>query len=177
MGYFLAASRADMPDPAVVFARLLALPEHAHFAEAEARVEFLMRGHEEIRAGHRVLGTVFRPDVQGRLSDVFKWLLDEKFGCAEGERIDFLVVLDAQFWLDAGDVDREILVYHEMQHMQPAFDKFGAQRFCRETGLPVLALVGHDVEEFAAVARRYGAHSQELNDFVHAISEGDARHR
>ncbi len=176
MGYFLPVERPDIQNPEEVYLRLLRLDEHAHIVEAEARVEFLMRTHEEVKGGRVVLGTVFRPEVQGRLRDVFEWLLEDKFGgLGEGERgIDFLIVLDAQFWLDADDEAREILVYHEMCHIQPAFDKMGAQRFDRDTGLPVLTLQNHDVEEFSQVVRRYGAYSRDIEEFVRACRDGEA---
>jgi len=175
MSYFLPHERPEMADPREVYGRLLKLPEFAHITEAEARVEWLMRGHPEVRGGRQVLGTVFRPDVQGRLREVFQWLLAEKFGAGDNDSgdgedrpIDFLVVLDADYWLDSDDHLREILVYHELCHIQPAFDKHGAQRFDRDTGLPVLTLAGHDVEEFTAVVQRYGAYSGELADFIRA---------
>lgn len=176
MGYFLPSLRPDIPNPEEVFGRLLRLDEHKHIVEAEVRIEFLMRTHPEVKAGRTVLGTVFRPEVQGRLRDLFDWLLEDKFGgLAEGDRgIDFLIVLDAEFWMDADDLAREILVYHEMTHIQPAFDKMGAQRFDRDTGLPVLTIAGHDIEEFAAVVRRYGTYSTDLRNFMQAAREGDA---
>lgn len=181
MGYFLPHERPGMPDPREFFERLKRLPEHAHFTEAEARVEFLMRGHPEQRGGRQVLGTVFRPDVQGRLREVFLWLLEEKFGPGddaggdeEKPPMDFLIVIDADYWLESDDRVREILVYHEMCHVQPAFDKMGNQRFSKETGLPVLTLAGHDVEEFSAVVQRYGTYSQDLKTFIQAAAEGDA---
>lgn len=176
MSYFLPVERPDIDNPEVFYLRLLKLAEHAHIVEAEARVEFLMRTHAEVKGGRQVLGTVFRPDVQGRLREVFQWLLEDKFGgLGEGDRpIDYLIVLDAEWWMDADERDREILVYHEMCHIQPAYDKMGAQRFDRDTGLPVLTLAGHDVEEFSAVVRRYGAYSRDIRDFIGAASEGDA---
>ncbi len=173
MGYFLPTDRPGMANPAEVFVRLCKLPEHAHITEAEARIEFLMRGHEEKKGGRVVLGTVFRPQVDGRLREVFTWLLQDKFGADDDEPIAFLVVLDAEFWLDSDDVQREILMYHELCHIQPAYDKNGAQRFDRETGLPVLTLAGHDVEEFAAVVERYGTYNAELREFVAAAQRGD----
>ena len=36
-------------------------------------------------------------------------------------------------------------------------DIYGAPKFRKSTGLPSFALVGHDVEEFVGVVRRYGA--------------------
>jgi hypothetical protein len=180
MSFFLPLKRPEMPQPAAIYLRMLDLPEHIHIREAEARVEFLMRTHAEVKGGRVVLGTVCKPDVTGRLRDVFTWLLEEMFGPGDGagsddpdaaRPIDFLVVLDAEYWLDATDRQREILVYHELCHIQPSFDKYGAQRFSRDTGLPVLTLAGHDVEEFSAVVTRYGAHTDELRQFIAAAQE------
>jgi hypothetical protein len=48
----------------------------------------------------------------------------------------------------------------------------GALRFNRETGLPVLKVRTHDVEEFVGVVRRYGTgHSANLQALVHAASQ------
>lgn len=173
MGYFLPSARPDIQDPAAVFWQLVKdQPEFHHIGEAEARIEFLMRTHPEIKAGRQVLGTVFTPDVQGRLRDVFAWLLDGLFGDTDGNPITFLIIIDAEYWLDASEREREILIYHEACHIQITFDRNGAQRFDRDTGLPVLGLVGHDVEEFAAVVARYGAHSDDLRRFVAAVKPG-----
>lgn len=175
MGFFLPSERPAMPDPAAVAAKLFRMEEFRHIGEAEARVEFLMRSHPEVKAGRAVLGTVFVPDVTGRLRDVFQWLLEDKFGGGDQPAVDFLIMIDADYWLDSDDRVREILIYHELCHIQPAFDKFGSQRFDRATGLPVLCLVGHDVEEFSAVVRKYGGYSQDIRNFVAAVSEGDAK--
>jgi hypothetical protein len=44
-----------------------------------------------------------------------------------------------------------------MYHIGQARDEFGAPVFVKSTGLPKLAIRGHDVEEFVGVVRRYGA--------------------
>jgi hypothetical protein len=38
-------------------------------------------------------------------------------------------------------------------------DEFGCPKFNRQTGLPVFGMIGHDVEEFVGIVRRYGAGS------------------
>lgn len=171
MGFYVPTGEGGIPHPGEVAAKLLKLPEHQHITEAEARIEWLMRGHAEVRAGRAILGTVYKPEVNGRLRDVFDWLIAEKFG----EVPDFLIVLDGEFWKDATDHEREILVYHELCHITPSIDAMGATRFSKETGLMVLTLRSHDVEEFADVVRRYGAYSRDLEDFQRALEEGNAR--
>ncbi|HHP1741547.1 TPA: putative metallopeptidase, partial [Klebsiella pneumoniae] len=44
-----------------------------------------------------------------------------------------------------------------------------APKFNKETGMPVLKLRGHDVEEFVGVVRRYGA-SKDVQEMVDAAN-------
>lgn len=170
MSYSLpTALPAGISHPAQHLHKLLRLPEFEHLKAGEARIEFLMRGHEQIFAGRRVLGTCHLPRVQGRLKDVFIWMLEEKFG----ELPDFLIELDMTYWLDeAGEREREILIYHELMHADQAVDKFGTPRFDQE-GRPTWRIRGHDVEEFSSVVRRYGSWSDELRAFIASAEEGN----
>lgn len=145
--------------------RCLDYPEHRHLLEGEPTVAFLMRGFPKLEAGQQVLGSVHMPQVQGKLRDVFDWLLAAALGCTP----DFLVILDAGYWEYVDDRRREILMFHEMSHCIHKEDQYGEPRFTRE-GVPVWGLVGHDVEEFTAVVRRYGAWTAELEAFVTAAS-------
>ena len=61
------------------------------------------------------------------------------------------------------------LVEHELYHIAQATDEFGAPKFNKETGIPVLKLRGHDVEEFVGVVRRYGA-SKDVQEMVDAAN-------
>lgn len=158
---------ANVTQPAQYLQKLLRLPEFSHLKDGEAHIEFLMRGQPEFRGGRHVLGSVHLPQVQGQLKNVFAWILEEKFGSLP----DFLVILEEDYWLEADEREREILVYHELCHTTHAEDKNGAPRYDKDTGRPVFALVGHDVEEFAAVVRRYGLHNPDLVAFVKAASE------
>lgn len=152
--------------PADIADRLMHLPEHSHLKEGEARIAWLMRRYEKKKDGRNVLGTCHLPRVQGGgdLRDVFQWIIEEKFGYLP----DFLIVLDEEYWLEANNREREILVYHELCHAVQATDRNGELRFVRETGLPVWAIAGHSVEEFTAVVRRYGAHNPDILAFVEA---------
>jgi hypothetical protein len=62
-------------------------------------------------------------------------------------------------------------VYHELCHTEHKRDKEGELRFDVEER-PVWGIVGHDVEEFNAVVRRYGAHSLEIQKFLSDASDG-----
>lgn len=70
--------------------------------------------------------------------------------------------------------DREFmaLVEHELCHAGQALDLFGSPKFNRQTGRPIYALRGHDVEEFVSVVRRYGSTSPELDAMLEAVQEG-----
>lgn len=152
--------------PAKYAAKLLKLPEFEHLRDGEADIEWLFRLVPERMGGRDVLGTVHMPMVQGRLKDVFLWMLVEVFGRLP----DFLVVLDWEYWEAASARDREILVYHELCHAIQKEDRDGCPRF-DEDGRPVFGLRGHDVEEFSAVVRRYGAHNADIKGFLAAAAQ------
>jgi hypothetical protein len=107
------------------------------------------------------------PRVNGELSSLFDWMLERLLGRVP----DFLIVLDGGHWAKADARAREILIYHEICHCVVAVDAYGAPKFSRTTGLPVWALTPHDVEEFNAVVRRYGAHTQAIQEFILASTE------
>ncbi|MEX3764403.1 putative metallopeptidase [Paraburkholderia phenoliruptrix] len=153
--------------PALIAQRLLQLPEHSHLREGEATIEWLFRADPKVQAGRQILGTCYMPTVQGSLRDFFLWMLERLFGHLP----DFLIVLDKGYWDTCGDRRREILVYHELLHAVQARDKYDAPKFDK-SGRPVWALKGHDVEEFSATVRRYGAWNEDIEEFVAAANEG-----
>lgn len=156
-----------LADPASFYRRLVdACEEFAHLKDGEPVVQFLLKEDPVFRQGRQVLGSVFLPSVQGQLRPLFDWMLGRLFGSMP----DFLVVLDKEYWEEADERLREILMYHEMCHMGQAVDKDGVPRFDMATGAPVWCLVGHDVEEFVAVVRRYGAWNTELQALIAAAS-------
>lgn len=161
--------RLPSPDdhPGTVAARVLRMPEHRHLVDNEIDLDWLMRCDEKVKAGRRILGTVYEPVVQGELRDMFEWMLTRLLGRLPA----FLIVLDEAYWTKAGPLDREILIFHEITHIQQKLDKYGAPRFDRD-GRPVYGLRGHDVEEFTSVVARYGAHNDELRAFVAAARDG-----
>ncbi len=168
MSYALPESLpAGITSPDKFLGKLLRLPEFAHLRDGEASIRFLFRMDEKRIQGRRILGTCHLPSVQGRLKDVFLWMLEDKFGALP----DFLIELDWNFWVDeADDLRREILTYHELMHAGHAIDKHGEPRFNAE-GQPVYCIRGHDVEEFSEVVRRYGLYSDDLVAFFRAAEE------
>lgn len=154
--------------PAHYFERCLRYPEHEHIRDGEPAFQFLYRTQPLVRGGRQVLGSVHMPTVQGQLRDVFAWMLEQTFGTLP----DFLVILDRDYWTSCTDREREILMFHELSHVEQKLDKWGAPRIDRDTGKPVFGLVGHDVEEFTAVVRRYGAWNPELAAFIEAARGG-----
>lgn len=161
---------AGVSHPSKHLEKLLRLPEFAHLRDGEANIRFLFRQDVKIQQGRQILGTCHIPSVQGRLKDVFLWLLEEKFGALP----DFLIELESEYWVDeCDDLGREILIYHELMHAGQARDKDGEDRFDQE-GRPVWCIIGHDVEEFAAVVRRYGLHDVGLKQLMQAAREHEA---
>jgi Putative phage metallopeptidase len=154
-------------DPRVYAAKVLDFPEHEDISNGGANIDWLFRTSEKIKAGRRILGMCYaKPKVQGDLSPLFDDLLTRLLG-----RIpDFLIVLDLAYWNEASPLQREILVHHELLHAAQAKDLFGAPKFDRD-GNPVWALRAHDLEEFHDVVRRYGVHSEDVEAFLHAVTE------
>jgi hypothetical protein len=157
--------------PADIAARLLNLPEHEDLKDGEATIDWLLKRDEKVKGGRTILGTVHMPRVQGELSECFEWLLSRLLG----RQPDFLIVLDQRYWFEASPLHREILVYHELTHCIHKRDMYGELLYTLDDR-PRWGLRGHDVEEFAAVVRRYGAWNDEIRGFIaaaeaHAVSE------
>lgn len=164
----------DDTGPAAIAAELIRThPDQLGHLE-EARIGWLLRHDVQFKAGKRILGTCYLPSVQGSLRPVFDWFLAREFG---GEPpLDFLVVLDDEYWTrEATPRQRQILVHHELMHMDHAHDKHGAPRYDRETGQPVFAIRGHDIEEFVAIVAEYGAHRDEIRAFLAAAGQHEIR--
>ncbi|HEV2446371.1 MAG TPA: putative metallopeptidase [Candidatus Sulfopaludibacter sp.] len=128
-------------------------PDHAHLVDA--RIGWLWTNVESAKDGRRVVGTAEIPRGQGN-----RWQRERaSFQLREwyGEEIDFLITLDACYCAGLDAWSFCALVEHELYHCGQALDGYGAPRFNGQTGLPVWAIRGHDVEEFTGVVRRYGA--------------------
>ena len=84
---------------------------------------------------------------------------------------DFILTISRSWWSVATETQREALVFHELCHCHHKTDRDGELRFT-DDGHPVWGIIGHNIEEFHAVARRYGAWHAELSVFSAALRQG-----
>jgi len=163
---YLVPDNSEGSPPAIAARLIDTMPEFAHLKDGQAQIRFLLDLQETISQGRQILGMVHIPSVQGRLKRLFDWMLAKLF---HGEQLDFLITLDDVWWEAATEQQREILIFHELCHCIQKTDKEGEPRFTEE-GRPVFGLLGHDVEEFSATVRRYGAYSPEIQEFIAAAT-------
>lgn len=161
--------------PWPIFERLL--QTHDELADLDAMlgqgvtIAFLLREGEWTRGDRGVLGMCYcQPSAQGSLRPLFEQLLEDTIGYYP----DFLVILNGEFWDTASAVEREVLVFHEVLHAGWARDQNGVPKVNRKTGQPVPCIRNHDLEEFNAVVRRYGAWKGDVTAFLEAAREGGA---
>lgn len=144
--------------------------DHAHLMEAH--IGFLWTNVENAKKGRAVIGTAEPGQPQGAMG---KWgrakaLLQvvEWFGSVP----DFIITIDAHWWLKAQDAEACALVEHELYHCAQDRDEFGSPKFNQSTGRPSFTMRGHDVEQFIGVVRRYGAGASGVQAMVDAANEG-----
>lgn len=149
--------------PADIAARVMRYPELVHLLENDVQFGWLMRNETKHKGNKIELGSVNDVGMmfQGGFKDLALQLLESLLGSLP----QFLVVLDAGFWSEAGPLEREALVFHELRHVQQGIDKWGALKFDRD-GLPVFKIVGHDIEAFNAEVARYGAWRADIASFI-----------
>lgn len=163
--------QAGEADPRPIMARLIAeCPEFEDLRLGEATIMIVMRRDEKIKQGRRILGTMNLPVFMGELRPFATWMLAVICGRMLP---DYVMILEAEWWMEATPKAREALVYHELCHCHHAVDKDGEKRFTEE-GLPIWDIQGHDIEEFNAVVRRYGAWKADIKAFLDAAREGGA---
>jgi hypothetical protein len=84
---------------------------------------------------------------------------------------DFIITIYAPWAAKAEDANWCAVVEHELCHCGQKLDKFGFPKF-GEDGRPKYAIVGHPVEEFPLVVKKYGlgAVSPEVAELVAAAN-------
>jgi hypothetical protein len=130
--------------------------EHAHLREADLEVIWASTSFQ--KAQRMVVGTA--EEVAMRAGGWQRARMEEPFLRWFGRVPSFLITLAADYCAECSDADWCALVEHELYHIAQARDEFGNPRFTQQ-GVPVLAIRGHDVEEFVGVVRRYGTGSPE----------------
>jgi hypothetical protein len=127
--------------------------DHSHLQDADFHFLWASQGFN--KAGRTVLGQC--EEVTFRAGPWQKGRQEQQMIGWFGFVPDYLITLDAEYCKNCSDAEFCALVEHEMYHIGQARDEFGAPVFVKSTGLPKLAIRGHDVEEFVGVVRRYGA--------------------
>lgn len=130
-------------------------PDHEHLADAD--FQFLWATPENKSKGRIILGQAEK--VMFNCGGWKRARQEQQMQDWFGEVPAFLITLDARWCAECSDLEFCALVEHELYHLSQAIDEFGEPRFNREAGLPVIAICGHDVEEFVGVVRRYGANA------------------
>ena len=156
-------------DPGPIAARLIEDPHFDEIRGLEPTILYLMRAVPRVKGGKTSLGEVIMPTGRGTAGEMFMWLL----GSACQGVPDYVMVLDAAWWAEASPLQREALVFHELEHMCQATNQHGEPRFSF-AGDPIYALRAHDLEEFGSVVERYGAWLSDVSDFVRSLRQGGA---
>ena len=140
-------------------------PDHTHLIDAD--ICFMWASGAFAKKGRVVLGQA--EEVMLRAGGWQKARMEQQMYEWFGRIPKFIITLAADYCSECNDLEFCALVEHELYHIAQATDDFGAPKFNKETGQPVLTLRGHDVEEFTGVVRRYGA-SKEVQELVDAAN-------
>lgn len=131
--------------------------DHEHLREhmEAGNIGFLWAAPVYVKAGMHVLGQCEL--LQFRAGGWQKARQEQQFMEWFGMSLpSWIITLSAGFCASCTDREFCALVDHELYHIAQAIDEYGAPKFRRDDGLPVLTMRGHDVEEFNGVVRRYG---------------------
>lgn len=141
-------------------------PDHFHLAGAD--IAFMWASSAFAKKGRSVLGQA--EEIAFRVGGWQKARMEQQMYEWFGHQPDYIITLAADFCLQCSDLEFCALIEHELYHIAQKTDEFGAPKFNRDTGQPVLTLRGHDVEEFVGVVRRYGA-SRDVQELVDAANQ------
>lgn len=140
-------------------------PDHFHLSDAD--IAFMWAATAFTKKGRTVLGQA--EEVMMRAGGWQKARMEQQMYEWFGRIPKFIITLAADYCAQCNDLEFCALLEHELYHISQATDDFGAPKFNKETGQPVLKLRGHDVEEFVGVVRRYGA-SRDVQELVDAAN-------
>lgn len=147
--------------------------DHSHLRYAE--IGYLWTNQTCEQKQKRVAGMAALPTIQGNkwMKGIFNRQLESWFGdwfSGDELNLDFIIILDAMLVSEYRPLQFCGLVDHELYHCAQKRDRYGELMFDEETGLPRLALQGHDVEEFVGIMRRYGieACAGQTREFIEA---------
>jgi hypothetical protein len=134
--------------------------------------ELVIAHHEHLKDARIALAwcTSWKPDVDGRVT------LGKCKKASDLDRelaaYDFIILLKKSFWQDVSVTpdQRRALLDHELCHAGVKCDERTGEPVYDERGRKVYRTVKHDVEEFSAIAERYGHWKRDLEMFAQALN-------
>lgn len=150
-----------------------------HWHLRQANIGYLWTNQTCEQKQKRVAGMAALPTIQGNkwMKSIFSQQLESWFGAwfPGGEvgaelDLDFIIILDAMLVWEYKPLQFCGLLDHELYHCAHKKDSYGELAFDDETGLPKLALQGHDTEQFIGVVRRYGMDAANVRELVEAAN-------
>jgi len=142
---------------------------HAHLRHAH--IGYLWTNVENTRKGKQVIGQAELGTPQGVMGKWARARAEEQIAGWFGAAPDFIITIDANWWMQASDAQACALIEHELSHCAQDTDDYGAPRFNKQTGMPVFTIRGHDVEAFIGVAARYGAIEPGVRELMDVLSK------
>lgn len=129
-------------------------PDHRHLLMADVLFVWSSGGFKS--KGRYVAGTAQLGTQQGG-GPGKKEYLESFYREWNGGRLpDFIITICAPFVIEADPASICALIDHEYYHCGQVVNEFGISQYRQSDGLPKFALVGHDIEEFVGVVRRFG---------------------
>ncbi|MGN7734387.1 putative metallopeptidase [Ensifer sp. 22564] len=144
-------------------------PDHAHLIPAS--IGMLWTSVSNSKRGRTLIGQAEMGRPAGMMGKWARARAEAQVLGWFGLVPDFIITIDANFWVSASDAQACALIEHELYHAAQDVDAFGAPKFSKSTGRPVFVIRGHDVEEFVGVVRRYGADAAGVRAMVDAANQ------
>jgi len=83
---------------------------------------------------------------------------------------ELAVIVNGDIWDTLTNHQKEALVHHELCHFEQMTNKEGEPKY-DDNDRPMYKIVGHDLEEFSAVVKRYGLWMEDVKQLVKAADE------
>lgn len=135
--------------------------------------ELVVAHHEHLKDARIGLAwcTSWKPDVDGRV----KLGMARKMSDLDREyaEFDFIILLKKSFWQDlqVTPEQRRALLDHELCHCEVKLDERTGDPVYDERGRKCFRLRKHDLEEFTAIARRYGCWKADIESFYASLNQ------
>ena len=148
---------------------MMALYQHNEMLATIAQ-ELIADHYPDIAKYEIKIAYMFRAEIP-RVAGVCR-KIDDQNRALHG--FDFAITLARDVWDRAekdqsGKIFQRAVLDHELQHVAIVFDEeTGDPKYDKESGLIKTRLVEHDVQEFAAILKRYGPYADDLRAFIEA---------